>query len=235
MTTWESVKDLKAELNGIVKKSSKDPNKIYTNQEIMIMFLFKLNERYSYSRLIDMGIQNDMDRLFLEGYIDKKNYIDMAVMQIDNYYLTRLKEQIAEIKSDKDATAIPLIFKREQFSNGDIDKVLLVSAIPQITRGNNAVFNQGNSLDKYRYLAKLLYENNNQYLEYAKESIINNNINTSLDKMVLGVDGITRLENKEQTPLERFANTCYNNKNILIIWVMLFILILYFCYFIKSN
>jgi hypothetical protein len=152
----------------------------------------------------------------------------MAVMQIDNYYLTRLKEQIAEIKSDKDVTAIPLIFRREQFSNGDIDKVLLVSAIPQITKGNNALFNQGYNLDKYRYLAKLLYENNNQYLEYAKESIINNNSKTTLDKMVFGVDGITRLENKEQTPLERFANTCNSHKHILIIWTILLILILYF-------
>ncbi len=235
MATWESVKDLQAELNGVVKKSTKDPNKIYTNEQIMIMFLFKLNDRYRYSRLIDMGVQSDMDRLFLEGYEDKKNYIDMGVMQLDNYYLTSLKDKIAEIKSEKDVTAIPLIFRREQFSNGDIDKVLLVAAIPEINRGNNMGFNQGYNLDKYRYLAKILYENNSKYLDYAKESIINNNENTSLDKMVFGVDGITRLENKTQTPLEKFANSCNINEYILIIWLILIISISYCSYCIEKN
>jgi predicted nucleic-acid-binding protein len=235
MTTWESIKDLQAEINGVVQKSTKNPNKIYTNEEIMIMFLFKLNDRYRYSRLIDMGVQSDMDRLFLEGYEDKKNYIDMGVMQVDNYYLNSLKEKIAEIKSDKDVTAIPLIFRREQFTNGEIDKVLLVAAIPQINQGNNMGFNQGYILDKYRYLAKLLYENNSKYLEYAKESIINHNTNISLDKMVFGVDGITRLENKKQTPIEQFYNTCKVNKHIFILWIILVILILFFSNNAKLN
>lgn len=235
MTTWESIKNMPAELNGEIKQSTKNPNKIYTNEEIMIMFLYKLNDRYRYSRLIDMGFQSDMDRLFLEGYEDKKNYIDMGVVQIDSYYLTSLKDKIAEIKSDKDVIAIPLLFKREQFTNGDIDRVLLVAAIPNINQGNNLGFNQGYILEKYRYLAKLLYENNSKYLDYAKESIINNNINTSLDKMVFGVDGITRLENKKQTPIEQFYNSCNKlTHGLFVIWIILLLLILLFSNKIKD-
>ena len=73
--TWDDIKNLPAEINGKNKHSTNDPDKIYNNEEIMIMFIYKLNDRYRFSRIVDMGVQGDMDRLFLEGYIDNKNYV----------------------------------------------------------------------------------------------------------------------------------------------------------------
>ena len=209
MTTWESIKNLPGTINGSVKTATNNVKKIYTNEEIMTMFLFKLNDRYRYSRLVDMGVQSDMDRTFLEAYEGKKNYIDMAVMKIDKI---NLNEKIKEIKSQKDVKKNPLLFRMELFENSVIDKVLFVSAIPQIT-----------NLAKYRYLAKILYEKDKKYLEYAKETIILNNSNISLDKMVFGVGGIT------QKIMEKF-NNCMIDKNILILWILLTILLLYFGY-----
>jgi hypothetical protein len=210
--TWDDIKNLPAEINGKNKHSTNDPDKIYNNEEIMIMFIYKLNDRYRYSRIVDMGVQGDMDRLFLEGYIDNKNYLDLAEKQIDNYFLTNLKKQIQEIISKKDIKKIPLIFKRETFDNNDIDVILLAAAVPEIT-----------NLDKFRYLAKLLYEKDNKYLEYAKESIINYNQNISLDKMVLGADGIT-----QTTVKELFENCKYMKYFNLIIIIILIILLLYY-------
>ncbi len=130
---------------------------------------------------------------------------------MDNYFLDNLQKQIQEIINKKDVRKIPLIFKRETFEN-NIDVILLAAAVPEIT-----------NLDKYRYLAKLLYEKDDKYLEYAKESIINNNENISLDKMVLGADNITQITTKEL-----FEN-CLSMKyfNLIIIFVLM-ILLTYF-------
>ncbi len=209
--TWEDIKNLPAEINGKVKHSTTEPDKIYNNEQIMIMFIFKLNDRYRFSKIVDIGMQSAMDNLFLEGYIDNKNYLDLAEKQMDNYFLDNLQKQIQEIINKKDVRKIPLIFKRETFEN-NIDVILLAAAVPEIT-----------NLDKYRYLAKLLYEKDDKYLEYAKESIINNNENISLDKMVLGADNITQITTKEL-----FEN-CLSMKyfNLIIIFVLM-ILLTYF-------
>ncbi len=222
--SWNTIKNNISEINGITKPSSFKSTKTYTNEDIMVMFIFKLNDRYRYSSLVDFGLLNDLDKLFIESYDTKQNYLNYAIPKVENY-ISDIQKKIEEIKSSKDVKTKPLVFNVEKFFNEEnkIDSVLLAAAVPQLT-----------NLAKYRYLAKLLYEKDKKYLDLAKESIILDNSNISLDMMVLGTDNITR--KKQIKSVEHFNNkNCSNFSNILIINILiicfLLILILYVKYY----
>ncbi len=212
MNSWENIKNNIAKKNGVEMKSSNIRNKIYTNEDIIIMFIFKLNDRYRYSSLIDLGLINDMDKLFTESYDTKTNYYKYAIPKVYNY-IDSIKNKINQIKNEKDVKNKPLIFNVEHFfatTEYNIDTTLIATATPRLS-----------DLAKYRYLAKLLYEKDKKYLDYALESIINNNKNTSLDMMVLGVDNITK--NKKSKNIEHFENITYDPKIILFLCIILII------------
>jgi hypothetical protein len=214
---WDNIKNKVAEINGITKESSFKKNRIYTNEDIMVMFIFKLNDRYRYSSLVDFGLLNDLDKLFIENYDTKENYLNYAIPKVENY-INDIQKKIEEIKSTKDVKSKPLIFNIEKFieNNEDlkIDSALLAAAVPQLT-----------NLAKYRYLAKLLYEKDKKYLDLAKESIILFNNNISLDMMVFGSDNLTR--KKQIKSVEHFNNNsnCSKSINILIICIILIIIL----------
>ncbi len=232
LDSWEYIKNNVADINGNTMTSSTVSNLTYTNEDIMVMFIFKLNDRYRYSSLVDLGLLSDMDKIFTETYDSKTNYYDYAVPSVENY-ISDIQNKINEIKSEKDVKSKPLIFNVEAFYEDlKIDSYLLATAIPQLT-----------NLAKYRYLAKLLYEKDKKYLDLAKESIINQNNNVSLDMMVLGTDDVTKVSvtptttsiehfNNEHFNNEHFNNEHFNNSkktnrfiNILIICIILIIII----------
>jgi hypothetical protein len=213
MTSWESIKDMTAEINGINKRSSFNNDKLYTNEEIMMMFIFKLNDKYRYSSLVSLGMINDCDKTFVQTYETNDNYLKYAVPKMNNY-IPDIKNKIKEIINEKDVKFKPLIFIMDKFTNNinnnnniKIDTNLLAVAVPELT-----------NLNKYRYLAKLLYDTDSKYLDYAKESIINENKNISLDKMVFGID----LSN-----VEKFSNKHkYTNSTDRMLYLIIIILII---------
>lgn len=213
--SWDNIKHEIAEINGVKKISSFNSNLTYTNEDIMVMFIFKLNDRYRYSSLVDFGLLNDLDKLFIESYDTKQNYLDYAIPKVENY-ISDMQKKVDQIKSEKDVKSKPLIFNVEQFFENNekskIDSVLISAAVPQLT-----------NLAKYRYLAKLLYEKDKKYLDLAKESIILNNI--SLDMIVFGSDDLTRKSN-QTTSVEHFNNNS-NCSNVLIICIILILIIIF--------
>jgi hypothetical protein len=215
INSWDNIKNNIAEINGTTMESSNIPNKIYTNEDIMVMFIFKLNDRYRYSSLVDLGLLSNMDKIFIETYNSKINYYDYAVPRVENY-ISDIKNKIQEIKSTKDVKSKPLIFNLENFEDLKIDSYLLATAIPELT-----------NLAKYRYLAKLLYEKDKTYLDLAKESIINENKNISLDMMVLGTDNITK-KTVTTYVTEHFNNPelLSNRYNVMIILIICIILLI---------
>jgi hypothetical protein len=72
---------------------------------------------------------------------------------------------------------------------------------------------------KYKILSKMLYNEDNKYLDYAKESIINSNKTISLDKMVYGIDL------PDDSKIENFNNNS-NSNNLYINFFLILIIIL---------
>ncbi len=207
--SWDNIKNKVAEINGVNMNSSFKSNKTYTNEDIMVMFIFKLNDRYRYSSLVDFGLLNDLDKLFIESYDTKENYLNYAIPKVENY-ISNIQKKIEQIKSEKDIKTKPLIFNIEKFiennENLKIDSALLAVAVPQLT-----------NLAKYRYLAKLLYEKDKKYLDFAKESIILYNHSISLDMMVFGSDNLTRNTNETKS-IEHFDN---NSNKLALFWIII--------------
>ena len=163
---------------------------------------------------------------FKNNDIEYKNFFDVAknekmittyILSIKNIIITQIK-----IATKSDPDKIKKLINEQNINNIDIYdyitnkfdiNLILVSALDNM------------DLRKYKILSEMLYNIDNKYLDYAKESIINSNKNMSLDEMVYGFNLPTK------TDIEMFAN----NSTILYINYLLIILIIIILILIFSS
>ena len=155
----------------------------------------------------------------MQEYFDKeeqKNFFEVAkkepqikiyIDSIKNVILTQIRISVKKnpdiikeqnIDTNKDDIYDTIL------NNVDVN-LLLVSALENL------------DMRKYKILSKMLYNQGNKYLDYAKESIINSNKNISLDKMVYGIDLIN---------IEHFNNINVNSNNLYLNLFLILIIII---------
>ena len=235
MINWNEIKNNIGELNGNNILSPID-NKPLDNELIMCLFCNKINLKYRFEPYYEIPfieyntrIFNTIISIFYEDNnitsIDNfknnddeyKNFFDVAknkkmistyLLYIKNTIITQIK-----IATKSDPDKIKKLINETNINNNDIYdyitnkfdiNLILVSALDNM------------DLSKYKILSEMLYNIDNKYLDYAKESIINSNKNMSLDEMVYGFNLPTK------TDIEMFAN----NSTILYINYLLIILII---------
>ncbi len=215
-----------ASYNGVSKMNKS--GKPYTNMEIMVMFLYKINDKYNSSRLLSSTLSDMTKKIFDETYATKDDFFKIALERIGERPFNEIRNYIIQQKNTKDIKKVQLKFY-EKFVNMNnfkydtidgLNKVLvLIAALPFYLERNKKT-----RLDKFKYLAELLYQRNNKYLDLAGETIINNNKEIKLNEIIFGIN-IELLTN-----IEKFTNYCSNNKlqiniALLLLFVLVFLLL----------
>jgi hypothetical protein len=162
----------------------------------------------------------------IDNFKNTKNFFDVAkndkmiityILSIKNIIITQIK-----IVTKSDPEKIKKLINEPNINTNDINiydyitnnfdiNLILVSALENM------------DLRKYKILSEMLYNIDNKYLDYAKESIINSNKNISLDKMVYKFDLPTKKD------FEFFTN---NSNYIYINFILILLIVLIFIIFI---
>jgi hypothetical protein len=243
MINWDEIKNNIGELNGNNILSPID-NKPLNNELIMCLFCNKINLKYRFEPYYEIHFIEYNTRIFntvISGFyennnstsssnknfknndIEYKNFFDVVkkekmittyILSIKNIIITQIK-----IATKSEPDKIKKLINEQNINNIDIYdyitnkfdiNLILVSALDNM------------DLIKYKILSEMLYNIDNKYLDYAKESIINSNKNMSLDEMVYGFNLPTK------TDIEMFANNSiilYINYLLIILIIIILILI----------
>lgn len=205
MSDWNKIKNKLSELNTktILNPIDKKP---LDNELVMCLFCNKINLKYRFEPYYEVPFIDYTTRMFntiIYDNIDDNFFTVASSDKLINTYINSIKNVLI--------TKINIAFQnnpdlKKDYNINNFDKntdknLILVSAIDNL------------NMDKYKKLSEMLYNIDNKYLDYAKESIINSNKNMSLDKMLYGID----------IP-EHFINTI-NNRSFYIINIILIIII----------
>ncbi len=232
MSDWDKIKNNIAKLNGVTKLSPIDKEPL-DNELIMCLFINKVNLKYRFqpyyevpfldytTRMFNTVIDNYENRNDVENFFivaNKDEMINTYIDSIKNILITQIKLD-ANNKPNIKAYIADLI--EENNYNTNKDKVFdLIKSNFDI---NLILCSALEFLDmrKYKILSKMLYNIDNKYLDYAKESIINSNNIKSLEQMIYGFN-IT--EHMSINNIETFGYS-YINFILIIILFLLFIYI----------
>ncbi len=231
MSDWDKIKNDISELDGKNKLSPID-KKPLDNELIMCLFINKVNLKYRFEPYFEVPFLDYTTRMFntvIDNYEarkpeDIKNFFDVAkkdtmikvyIDSIKNTFITMIR-----IESRDNPTIKKYISDIIKEKN-DINKDEIFDIIENRIDINLILCSALEFLDmrKYKILSKMLYNQDNKYLDYAKESIINSNKNKSLDQMVFGIN----IEKNTDSIKEGFNNINFN----FILIVLLFILVIY--------
>jgi hypothetical protein len=231
MSDWDKIKNDIAELNGNNKLSPLD-NKPLDNELIMCLFCNKVNLKYRFEPYYEVPFIEYTTRIFDSilgyDYLDDKeqqNFFEVAkkdpqiityINSIKNVILTQIRiisKKNPDIIKDQNIDSNKEDIYDSILNKFDIN-LILVSALENL------------NMRKYKILSKMLYNSGKQdtnYLDYAKESIINSNKNISLDKIVYGIDLSNKYNNIEH--FNNNSNNLYLNFFLILIMILIMIMI----------
>jgi hypothetical protein len=171
---WDIIKDEICVFNGNTRNSPAT-GKPLTNEETIALFINKVHLKYKYEPYIETIFVEIVTRKLDESIDENTNFFIEASK--DNFINTTIENLTEIIRTKVDLFNRSLKITHSSIDVIDIDKnMILISALSNLT------------LEKYKILAKMLYESNDYYLKYAKESIINSNEKLSLDYLLYGFE-----------------------------------------------
>ncbi len=235
MSDWDKIKNDISELDGKNKLSPID-KKPLDNELIMCLFINKVNLKYRFEPYFEVPFLDYTTRMFntvIDNYEarkpeDIKNFFDVAkkdtmikvyIDSIKNTFITMIR-----IESRDNPTIKKYISDIIKEKN-DINKDEIFDIIENRIDINLILCSALEFLDmrKYKILSKMLYNQDNKYLDYAKESIINSNKNKTLDEIVYGINF-----NSSNTISTTNIKEGFNNNHInFVLIIILFILLIF--------
>ncbi len=184
MKSWNKIINEPAEIDGkfLFIKKNNEVKKI-TNYQILALFLISLNNHSGFNELISDELYIRLNNLFEECYKNNTNYIEKAILLINEKDIMDYYYGNVETFGDNEAKLNKPLFAAGVISYNIDDKDIA---------------------SKYEYLVKLLYNKDPIYLTYACETFINLNKNISLSKMLFNIDyqsDITSITTTTSIPL----------------------------------
>ncbi len=233
MSNWEEIKNQISELDGVSKKSPTDGS-LLNNELIMCLFINKINLKYRFKPYYEPPFidycnrffNNTVDEnVFIKAYNDKmiKKYIESIIDVLKTKILIAYKNSTEKSIKSSSSTSTKTILSGPttipSSSSSILDGIDLLN-VDYLLIYCSALENL--DLNKYKKLSKMLYEIDTEYLDFAKESIINSNKELSLDKIMFGIDIPEKFENFENIE-NSFINITNINYTLLIIIIILII------------
>jgi hypothetical protein len=160
---------------------------IFTKEQIMGMFIGGVF--IALTRESQIINQNDnlyvqLNRLFIDCFENKTNYIELAIPLINKNEVDKIINNFITVNENSEKIKLNLNQKKILLDNLQIDKGLIavISIIPENI-----------SDEQYEYLIESLYNYNPIYLDYSIESIKNQNKNISMLKIIFNIDNFSDL------------------------------------------